>query len=49
MSGDSDVQNGSIWEHLSGLHVYHIVACVYQESHSVMKADLSSIAFVYFE
>lgn len=49
MFGDSDVQNGTILEHTSGLHVHHIVACIYCESHSVMKTHLSGIALVYFE
>lgn len=49
MFGDSDVQNGAILENSSGLHVHHILTCIYWESYPLMKADPSSIPLVYFE
>lgn len=46
--GDSDVQNGAILEHLSGLNVHYVAACVYWEPHSMMRDDSSNIELVYF-
>lgn len=45
--GDSDVQNGAILEHLSGLNVHYGAACVSWEPHSMMKADSSNIELMY--